>query len=93
MHSIKEIPAWDRLLKRIVWEQIGHIKGKRILDFGSGQGITADFYAKDNEVIAIEPSKEMLENAWRDNNYNQIEGDISYLKKFDSNSFDLCFLP
>ena len=85
MHSIKEIPAWDRLLKRIVWEQIGQIKGKKILDFGSGQGITADFYAKDNEVIAIEPSKEMLENAWKDNNYNQIVGDISYLKKFDSN--------
>lgn len=91
MHSIKEIPAWDRLLKRIVWEQIGQIKGKKILDFGSGQGITADFYAKDNEVIAIEPSKEMLENAWKDNNYNQIVGDISYLKKFDSNSFDFVF--
>lgn len=91
MHNIKEIPAWDRLLKRIVWKQIGQIEGKKILDFGSGQGITSNYFAQSNKVIAIEPSKEMLENAWKDNDYNQIVGDISYLKKFDSDSFDFVF--
>lgn len=41
MHHISELPAWERLLKRIIWAQLGAIKGKRILDFGSGEGITA----------------------------------------------------
>ena len=89
MHSIKEIPAWDRLLKRIVWEQIGQIEGKKILDFGSGQGITANYFAQSNEVIAIEPSEEMLVNAWKDYDYTQIIGSISNLKEFESNSFDV----
>ena len=89
MHSIKEIPAWDRLLKRIVWEQIGQIEGKKILDFGSGQGITANYFAQSNEVIAIEPSEEMLVNAWKDCDYTQIIGSISNLKEFESNSFDV----
>ena len=89
MHSITEIPAWDRLLKRIVWEQLGRIKGKKILDFGSGQGITANYYAKENEVIAIEPSEDMLSNVWTDNKYIQIVGDISKLAKQDDETFDM----
>ena len=36
---------------------------EKILDFGSGEGITANYFAKNNDVIAIEPSEEMLENA------------------------------
>lgn len=34
---------------------------EKILDFGSGEGITANYFAKNNDVIAIEPSEEMLE--------------------------------
>lgn len=64
MHNITEIPAWDRLLKRIVWKQLGQIEGKRILDFGSGEGISANYYAKNNEVIAIEPMEERLNHRW-----------------------------
>ena len=33
MHEMTELPAWERLFKRIVWKQIGEIEGKRILDF------------------------------------------------------------
>lgn len=40
MHKITELSAWERLLKRIVSKQLGDIEGKRILDFGSGEGIT-----------------------------------------------------
>lgn len=72
MHKITELPAWERLFKRIVWKQIGEIEGKRILDFGSGEGITANYFAEKNEVIAIEPSQEMLTNAWKDYQYTQI---------------------
>ncbi len=51
MHSISELPAWERLFKRIVWEQIGNLAGKRILDFGSGEGITANYFAPKNKEI------------------------------------------
>lgn len=89
MHNITELPAWDRLLKRIAWQQLGRIHGKRILDFGSGEGITANYYAKDNCVVAIEPSKEMLKNRWADFDYTQIIGDISCLSDMADDSFDV----
>lgn len=89
MHEITELPAWERLFKRIVWKQIGEIEGKRILDFGSGQGITANYFAKKNEVIAIEPSEEMLMDTWRDYRYTQIAGDIKDLSAFVDGFFDI----
>lgn len=89
MRSLLELPALDRLFKRIVWQQMGDISGKRILDFGSGEGITADHFAANNEVIAIEPSEDMLANAWKDNKYEQIVGDVSSLSRFVDNSFDM----
>lgn len=88
MHNINELRPWDRLLKRIVWEHLGEITGKRILDFGSGEGITANHFANSNEVIAVEPSEEMLRNRWTDYNYKQIIGDVSKLAELEDNSFD-----
>ena len=87
--SLEMIPAWDRLLKRILWEQLGPIRGKRILDFGSGEGITADHYAADNDVTAIEPSDDMLKDRWADHPYRQIVGDIQALTAFPDASFDV----
>lgn len=89
MRSITELPAWERLFKRIIWEQIGEIKDKNILDFGSGEGVTADHFAENNNVIAVEPWEAMLENAWRDHVYRQIIGDVSALKEFPDNTFDV----
>lgn len=89
MHALSELPAWERLFKRIVWQQMGEICGKRILDFGSGEGITADRFAANNEVIAVEPSEAMLANAWKDNKYEQIVGDVSSLSKMPDSSFDM----
>lgn len=57
MHDIAELSPWDRMLKRIVWEQLGEIEGKRILDFGSGEGITANHFANKNAIVAVEPSE------------------------------------
>lgn len=54
MNKMTELPAWERLLKRIVWKQLGEIEGKRILDFGSGEGITANYFAEKNEVFQNE---------------------------------------
>ena len=89
MHDITELPAWERLFKKIVWAQIGDISGKKILDFGSGEGITANHFAKENEVTAIEPSEEMLSNAWKDYGYTQIIGDVNAVSSFEDETFDV----
>lgn len=89
MHSIIELRAWERLFKKIVWQQLGDIEGKKILDFGSGEGITANHFAGKNDVIAIEPSDEMLANAWKDYDYTQIVGDICKLSEFEDETFDV----
>lgn len=44
---LNQLPAWERLAKEIIWQQIGELKGESILDFGSGTGIPAadnDFF-------------------------------------------------
>lgn len=89
MHKISELPAWERLFKKIVWKQLGDIDGKKILDFGSGEGITANHFAAKNDVTAIEPSEEMLANAWRDNRYTQLVGDKHKLETFPDEYFDI----
>ena len=89
MHDITELPAWERLLKKIVWKQLGNPEGKKILDFGSGEGITANHFAMKNDVTAIEPSEEMLSTAWKDYEYNQIVGDVNALSSFKDETFDI----
>lgn len=89
MHDITDLPAWERLFKKIVWKQLGDMEGKKILDFGSGEGITANHFAEKNDVTAIEPSKEMLSNAWKDYEYTQIVGDVNALFAFKNETFDM----
>lgn len=86
--SIDKLPVWEKLAKKIIWDQIGELKGKTLLDFGSGTGITADHFASDNDVTAIEPSEEMLSESVNVNGYRQITGSTEELKKFPDNSFD-----
>lgn len=87
--ELKELGAWEQLLKRIVFQTFEDVQGKRILDFGSGEGITANFFAAKNEVVAVEPWEEMLQNRWCDNGYEQIQGGIEEVSKFPSESFDM----
>ena len=89
MRNIEDLPAWERLFKKIVWKQLGDIKDKYILDFGSGEGITANYFAEKNHVVDVEPWEEMLKDAWTDNEYRQIIGDVSSLKEFEDKSFDI----
>ncbi len=83
------LQPWELLMKKIVWLQLGDIKNKKILDFGSGVGVTANYLAQNNEVIAIEPSKESVNQRWMDNEYQQIIGDIEELKNFPDETFDM----
>lgn len=76
-------------MKRIVWRQLGDICDKKILDFGSGIGITANYLAEYNDVIAIEPDEGSVEERWTDNQYTQIIGSTDELRKFDDEIFDM----
>jgi ubiquinone/menaquinone biosynthesis C-methylase UbiE len=83
------IPVWELLQKQITWNQLSFIHNKKILDFGSGMGITASHFARDNEVVAIEPDNKMLSERITDNDYTQIHGDMQALKEFEDESFDV----
>ncbi len=87
--NIDKLQPWDALLKKIVLTQLGNIKGKRILDFGSGTGFTANYFAQDNEVIAIEPCEEAVKDRYCDYEYQQMVGSIDMLKKFENETFDI----
>lgn len=82
------IPVWELLQKQITWNQLSFIHNKKVLDFGSGIGITASYFASDNEVVAIEPDSKILSERITDNEYTQIHGDIQNLKKFEDESAD-----
>lgn len=80
---------WTDLYYRMVWTQLGELKDKKILDFGSGFGWNANHFAKDNEVLALEPNEEMVENRAQDNEYQQVTGGLNELKALPDHSFDL----
>lgn len=83
------LQPWEKLMKVIVWQQMGEIKNKQILDFGSGIGVTADYLAKCNDVTAIEPDEESVKERWQENQYCQIIGGLKELKDFKDESFDM----
>lgn len=89
MNNVIDLQPWECLMKRIVWKQLGDIRGKKVLDFGSGIGVTANYLAEHNDVIAIEPDEESVKERWADNNYIQIIGSTDELCKFDDESFDI----
>lgn len=89
MQTLKMLPPWDALMKRMVWQQLGEIENKRILDFGSGTGVTANHYAKKNVVVAIEPSEESVNARWQEYSYEQLAGSTDKLKELPSESFDI----
>lgn len=81
--KLLNLQPWECLMKRIVWKQLGNIRDKKILDFGSGIGITANYLAEHNDVTAIEPDEGSVEERWTDNQYTQIVGSTDELRKFD----------
>ncbi len=82
------ISPLGKLYYKTICEQLKHIKGKRILDFGSGFAFTTNFLAKHNQVIALEADKSMIEEAKPKENYEQIHGDLNYVKSLEDESFD-----
>lgn len=89
--DLQSLPPWEVLLKRMVWQQLGELENKNILDFGSGTGVTANYYAKNNKVTAIEPLIDAVAARYRDFSYEQLLGSTNKLKKLPSESFDVIF--
>ncbi len=87
LENIKK--PWGILFYRVVWEQLYKVTHSKILDFGSGFGITANHLAKNNDVVAIEPNADMVDMRICDTNYQQIIGNIEQLKQQYDNSFDV----
>lgn len=81
---------WGKLFYELLWHNLP-CEGKRILDFGSGFGITANHFAGSNEVVAIEPNREMIENRLQTNEYQQMVGGIEKLCELQNESFDIIF--
>lgn len=90
-HDLNSLPPWELLLKRILWTQIGQLRDKRILDFGSGIGVTANYYAAENDVVAVEPSEESVLQRWEDHSYRQILGSTDALRAMEDKSFGVIF--
>ena len=79
---------WGKIQYEITFAQLVHLKNKKILDFGSGFGLVSQFLGKNNEVVAIEPEKEML-FAYPNHTYKKILGSLEQVEKFESESFDI----
>lgn len=79
---------WSVMYYKMIWEQLPKMVDSKILDFGSGLGITANHLAGNNEVTAIEPNADMAEMRICENDYKQIIGDIELLRQEQDNSFD-----
>ena len=85
---MKKLSPWDRLLKEMLWQQLAFVQDMEVLDFGSGEGVTAAHMASHNRVTAVEPSPEMLAYRDTDGDYTQLEGDVARVNAMPESSFD-----
>jgi len=83
---------WFKLAYKLYSAQLAGLialNNLKILDFGSGFGNMANYLAENNEVYAVEPNIDMIEERERENNYTQINGTIEKLKDFADGYFDV----
>lgn len=85
---VDELGVWEQLQKKLTWEQLGEFSGKKILEFGCGNGVMGAYYAGENVVVGIEPDEEvLLQNPYE--NVEQICGDIKVLSEYADGFFDV----
>lgn len=89
--NINELPIWEMMQKKMTWAQLGDFSGKRILDFGSGQGAMAAHYAETNTVIAIEQDEHLSADRFDKEAYIQMKGGLKELGIFEDGYFDVIF--
>ena len=86
--KVEELDVWEKLQKKLTWEQLGQFSGKRILEFGCGSGVMGAHYAEKNTVIGIDPDEQTLFCNTYDG-VEQICGDITCLSEYADQSFDI----
>ncbi|MEY8463360.1 class I SAM-dependent methyltransferase [Streptococcus merionis] len=80
---------WGQIFYTILFAHLMDIKDKRVLDFGSGFGLTADFLSANNDVLAIEPNVDMVAGRFGKDNYRQLTGSLELLSQFPNDYFDV----
>lgn len=80
---------WGLLFYKIIWDQLGNLNNKKIMDYGSGFGVTANYLAAQNEVIAIEPNEDMLNLRYHEHDYTQFVGTLEKLKQEPDEKYDV----
>lgn len=87
--AVTDLSPWECMMKKMVWQQLGSITDKKILDFGSGMGVTANYLAEKNDVTAVEPDEDSVNNRWSDNAYLQLVGSTDKLHTLGDEAFDV----
>jgi hypothetical protein len=69
---------WGKMFYDLIYKQLNipNDNINKVLDFGAGFSITADHYAKNHDVTAVEPSEEMRELRVNTCNYTLVPGGI-----------------
>lgn len=82
---------WGRMFYDLIFRQlsISNDKRSKILNFGAGFCITADHYAKDHDVTAVEPGEEMHELRVNTCDYTLVPEGIDFLRGIEDNTFDV----
>ncbi|BCJ94327.1 S-adenosylmethionine-dependent methyltransferase [Anaerocolumna cellulosilytica] len=83
------IVPWELLQKKQTWEQLSFVQNKKILDFGSGNGMSANHFAVNNEVTAIEPDHNAVNHRFTNTKYTQLVGAEELLITFPDETFDM----
>lgn len=76
----------------LLWNNFSSIEGYknlRVLDFGSGFGVIANYLAFNNDVVVVEPNKDVSKLKIRKNSYKQYIDSFDILEELQENSFDL----
>ena len=82
---------WGRMFYDLLFHQLNIPQAPklRVLDFGSGLGISSNHYAKWHDVTAVELNNDMINNSIKDNSYNQIHGGLDILSTLNDSSYDV----
>ncbi|MBP2622556.1 class I SAM-dependent methyltransferase [Streptococcus oricebi] len=80
---------WGQLYYEIVFQQLINLENQKILDFGSGFGIVSNFLAQKNQVLAVEPNQQLINERKDTYDYEQVCGSIEVLDQLPDASFDI----
>ena len=82
---------WGRMFYDLLYIQLDvpQAPKMKILDFGSGLGVSSNYYAKWHDVTAVELNDDMINNRIKDNSYTQIHGGIDIISTLDNKTFDI----